>query len=102
MLKVFFDVIGNGCFAVFGNFDFLRRDEPGTNLFLFGQNVREDALGSLLIATAGNKALANAATRMKQYTRKSDTVARIGGDEFAILLTEIKDKSQAMVLGKNC
>lgn len=45
----------------------------------------------LLIAVAG---------RMLQCVRKTDTVARIGGDEFAILLTEITTKADAMLIGE--
>ncbi len=56
MLEILFDVIGDGCLAVFGDFDFLRCDEAGTYLFLFGKDIREDALGSLLIAAAGGDA----------------------------------------------
>jgi diguanylate cyclase (GGDEF)-like protein len=48
----------------------------------------------------GDELLCSTATRMQQCVRKSDTVARMGGDEFAVLLTELQDKSQAMFVGE--
>ena len=38
---------------------------------------------------AGDKALKTVAERMKESVRESDTVARVGGDEFVILLENI-------------
>lgn len=40
----------------------------------------------------GDKILREAASRMSHATRHSDTIARIGGDEFVILLEEIAEK----------
>ena len=55
MFKVFFNAIADGSLTVFGNIDFQRRDEVGTNLLLFSQSIGEDALGSLFItATSGD------------------------------------------------
>ncbi len=48
----------------------------------------------------GDELLASVATRMLQCVRKTDTVARIGGDEFAVLLTELNSKSDAMIIGE--
>lgn len=43
----------------------------------------------------GDELLAGVATIMLKCVRKTDTVARIGGDEFAIILTEIDNKADA-------
>lgn len=48
----------------------------------------------------GDELLATVSGRMMQCVRKTDTVARIGGDEFAILLTEVKTKTDAMLIGE--
>ncbi len=48
----------------------------------------------------GDELLQAVAARMLSAVRKTDTVARIGGDEFAILLSEIKDKTDAMLIGE--
>ena len=43
---------------------------------------------------AGDKLLTQAAARMRQCLRESDTVARIGGDELVVLLTDISTRSE--------
>jgi len=48
-----------------------------------GLKLVNDTMGH----TAGDKLLQNAAAVIKESTRSSDMAARIGGDEFAILLT---------------
>lgn len=48
----------DGSFAVFSDVDFLLCDEAGTNLLLFGQNIRKNTLCSLLIAAASGDAFA--------------------------------------------
>lgn len=45
----------------------------------------------------GDSLLKEAANRLKQQTRKSDFVARVGGDEFAVLLESVSSKDVALV-----
>ena len=44
---------------------------------------------------AGDKVLVEIAERLKSILRSTDSVARIGGDEFLILLNPVKNKSEA-------
>ena len=43
----------------------------------------------------GEQVLVNTARRLKTFLRRRDTLARVGGDEFAILLEDIDDISEA-------
>ncbi|WP_415884371.1 diguanylate cyclase domain-containing protein [Neptuniibacter sp. QD34_54] len=48
----------------------------------------------------GDQVLIDTATRLKACVRESDTVARIGGDEFIILLSEINKQQDAAFVAK--
>src|ERR1700685_1513952 len=50
-----------------------------------------DSLGH----SVGDLLLQEVAERLKTWGRKQDTVARVGGDEFLIVLTELKDITDA-------
>jgi diguanylate cyclase (GGDEF)-like protein len=51
-----------------------------------------DSLGHM----AGDELLKSVASRLETALRPGDSVARMGGDEFAILVEDIRDKSDAM------
>lgn len=48
----------------------------------------------------GDKLLRSVAARVVSTVRSTDTVARQGGDEFVVLLTEIKQASDAGIAAK--
>ena len=47
---------------------------------------------------AGDSVLKEAALRLKKHTREMDTVARVGGDEFVVLLTNLRHTADARVV----
>lgn len=49
---------------------------------------------------AGDFLLKEVAGRLKGILRETDTVARMGGDEFTLLLTDINDRSKAEVVAE--
>lgn len=49
----------------------------------------------------GDKVLKKVATRLSQSIRHSDTIARIGGDEFVLLLEEIAGKHDISKMAEN-
>lgn len=50
---------------------------------------------------SGDRVLQETADKLKSCIRSSDTAARIGGDEFVILLETIKDNSDINILSEN-
>jgi len=48
----------------------------------------------------GDIVLQTVGTRLKNVIRETDTAARIGGDEFAVILQDIKDEESASIITK--
>jgi diguanylate cyclase (GGDEF)-like protein len=48
----------------------------------------------------GDQLLKRAADRLASLMREEDTIARVGGDEFIILLTDIATNAQALVVAQ--
>ncbi|TSA14697.1 MAG: diguanylate cyclase [Betaproteobacteria bacterium] len=49
---------------------------------------------------AGDELLKNVATRIRQQVRESDTVARVGGDEFTVILRDIGRSDEAETVAR--
>jgi len=58
---------------------------------IINDSLGHDAGDQVLIATSG---------RLEQVVRRGDTVARFGGDEFAVLLTGLEDAQDAALLAR--
>jgi diguanylate cyclase (GGDEF) domain len=64
---------------------------------LDGFKLVNDSLGHSI----GDRLLGEVAVRLKSRVRHSDTLARIGGDEFTIILTNLKTKEDAGVVANS-
>ena len=63
---------------------------------LDGFKLINDSLGHQI----GDSLLIEVAARFSARVRKSDTLARIGGDEFTVILSSLHVKEEAMVVGR--
>lgn len=71
------------------------RRTPGRFALLFLDLDKFKGINDLYGHTTGDKLLIEVATRLQGCVRESDTVARIGGDEFVLLLTNIIEPKDA-------
>ena len=77
-----------------------RRDKTKVAvLFLDLDNFKpvNDAMGHMI----GDQILKQMANRMISCLRKTDSVARFGGDEFAIVMTDVKNTNDATNMAQN-
>ena len=51
---------------------------------------------------AGDQVLKEVALRLSRAVRSTDTVARVGGDEFTVVMTEVKEPGAVMDLAERC
>jgi diguanylate cyclase (GGDEF)-like protein/PAS domain S-box-containing protein len=72
----------------------VRRGEVGALLFL--DLVRFKAVNDTLGHSAGDRVLVEVGRRMQSALRASDTAARVGGDEFVVLLSDVDDEHGAL------
>ncbi|MGA8089253.1 MAG: EAL domain-containing protein [Terracidiphilus sp.] len=73
----------------------VRRNEKVAILFLDLDRFKiiNDSLGH----SYGDLLLTEVAMRLKRLARKEDTAARVGGDEFLIVLTAVKDEADVAI-----
>ena len=59
---------------------------------------RFKSINDMLGHSSGDALLRQAAERMQACLRKTDTLARMGGDEFTVVVTELNDPQDAMIV----
>jgi diguanylate cyclase (GGDEF)-like protein/PAS domain S-box-containing protein len=76
-----------------------RNDEKTAVLFLDLDDFKKvnDSLGH----EVGDKVLIESGNRLKQALREADTVGRLGGDEFIVLLRSICERHDVLVITEN-
>jgi len=79
-----------------------RAERHGTHLALLALDLdRFKNVNDTLGHHAGDLLLKQVADRLRARLRKSDTVARMGGDEFTIILPEVRSAHQAVAAAEH-
>jgi diguanylate cyclase (GGDEF)-like protein/PAS domain S-box-containing protein len=76
----------------------MARREDEVLALLFIDLDRFKAINDTLGHDAGDRLLREVADRLKECVRESDTVSRFGGDEFNLLLTQVRNESDTELI----
>lgn len=77
------------------------RRNPGQIALLFIDLDRFKTINDTLGHGFGDELIKQVASRIREATRETDVVSRLGGDEFTVLLADIKDEVHASVIAKS-
>jgi diguanylate cyclase (GGDEF)-like protein len=77
------------------------RRSQGLTALLFIDLDRFKTINDTLGHDYGDDLIKQVAVRIRQATRETDVVSRLGGDEFTVLLTDISDEIHASIIAKN-
>jgi diguanylate cyclase (GGDEF)-like protein len=77
------------------------RRNHGLTALLFIDLDRFKTINDTLGHDYGDDLIKQVADRIKQATRETDVVSRLGGDEFTVLLTNVTDEIHASIIAKN-
>jgi diguanylate cyclase (GGDEF)-like protein/PAS domain S-box-containing protein len=76
-----------------------RRSDGLTALLLLDLD-RFKTINDTLGHAAGDKLLAEVATRLQSRKREGDTIARLGGDEFVLVVADLRSREDAAVIAE--
>ncbi len=77
------------------------RRSHGLTALLFIDLDRFKTINDTLGHDYGDELIKQVAARIKEATRETDVVSRLGGDEFTVLLTNVSDDIHASIIAKN-
>ena len=73
----------------------------GLTALLFIDLDRFKTINDTLGHDYGDELIKQVAVRIKQATRETDVVSRLGGDEFTVMLTNVSDEIHASIIAKD-